>query len=99
MYVKQAFPKPDKIVGVKAAVAAPGVSLKSLAPNITGKNFSIESLSNDVFISLGSGTEGFKVTGVIELTHPSPSYSGAPYEDIYVYGTGTFQLITYSDNA
>lgn len=98
MYVKQTFPKPDKIIASTAAVASPGVALSVAYPQIYGRGFSIEALTDDVFISLGSGTAGFKVTGVTELVHPPKGTTANPGTEVFVYGTGAYQVIAYSDN-
>ena len=86
--------KINNIIPSTAAVGSPGVTLSSLDANIYGKSFTIESLTDDVFIT--NGGNAFKVTGIVDLTYPAKDTKGTlPQEEYYVYGTGTYQILVY----
>jgi len=92
MYVKQTFQKPDVILATTSAATSPGVTIASVVPSIYGKSFTLEALTDTVSISIGSGTAAYLVSGIVELTHPPIG------TDIYVLGSGTYQIMAYSDN-
>jgi len=93
MYNKNDYLKIKEIVELQSATTSPGVTLSSLvSSNIYGQAFTIESLTDNVNLTVGSGTSELRITGTLNATYPSKA-SG---EEYYVSGDGNYQIVIYT---